>query len=212
MGPTGAVSDGSAFFTLACGTLLAGTLFLLLWRRRTRRMRGLEAELERLRHEAARNLNLDRLTGLSNQAALARRVEEPAAFEGVAAVCDMDNFKEINDRHGHLTGDEILRNVGRLLHASIRDEDEAFRWGGDEFVILFHNQRPEVASKRMADIEARLQDFQARGLGALPISFSWGTAEANGRPLRDALEEADRNMYVRKRERAAGPSGPRPHA
>ena len=62
----------------------------------------------------------------------------------------MDNFKDINDRYGHLAGDEILRNIGHLLQASIRHEDEAFRWGGDEFVILFHNQRPEVARKRMA--------------------------------------------------------------
>ena len=56
-------------------------------------------------------------------------------------VCDMDNFKDVNDRYGHLVGDEILRNIGNLLQSSIRHEDEAFRWGGDEFVILFHNQR-----------------------------------------------------------------------
>jgi diguanylate cyclase (GGDEF)-like protein len=114
----------------------------------------------------------------------------------------MDGFKEINDRHGHLAGDEILRNIGRLLHSSIRDEDEAFRWGGDEFVVLFRDQRPEVASRRMADIEARLRDFQLRGFGTLPISFSWGTAEGRGRALRETLEEADRNMYAMKRRRA----------
>ena len=71
----------------------------------------------------------------------------------------MDNFKDVNDRYGHLVGDEILRNIGNLLQASIRHEDEAFRWGGDEFVILFHNQHSEVASKRMTEIEARLQRF-----------------------------------------------------
>jgi diguanylate cyclase (GGDEF)-like protein len=115
----------------------------------------------------------------------------------------MDNFKDVNDSYGHLVGDEILRNVGHLLQASIRQQDEAFRWGGDEFVVLFQNQLSEVASKRMAEIEARLSGFRVRGVGALPISFSWGTAEANGRDLRAALEEADRNMYARKRERAA---------
>jgi hypothetical protein len=56
----------------------------------------------------------------------------------------------------------------------------------------------------MGEIEARLRDFQVRGYGVLPISFSWGTAEAQGRPLRDALDEADRNMYVLKRKRAGG--------
>jgi len=167
------------------------------------RIRQLEGDLDHLRRETRQTLDLDRLTGLSNQAALNRRVEEASDFGGVVAVCDMDNFKDVNDRFGHLVGDEILRNIGNLLQASIRQEDEAFRWGGDEFVVLFHNQRGEVARKRMAEIELRLRDFRVRGFGSLPISFSWGTAEAWGRTLHDALEEADRNMYALKRMRAA---------
>jgi diguanylate cyclase (GGDEF)-like protein len=116
----------------------------------------------------------------------------------------MDCFKEINDRYGHLVGDEILRHIGHLLQASIRLEDEAFRWGGDEFVVLFHNHPPGVASPRMGEIESRLRDFRVRGFGMLPISFSWGTAEGRGRPLREALDEADRVMYQLKRSRATG--------
>jgi diguanylate cyclase (GGDEF)-like protein len=151
---------------------------------------------------------LDRLTGLFNQAALARRVEESEGFVGVVVVCDMDNFKDINDRYGHLVGDEILRNIGNLLQSSIRHEDEAFRWGGDEFVILFRNQLTDVAARRMADIENRLRDFRVRGLGVLPITFSWGTAETTGLPLREALDTADRNMYTFKRTRS-GANTPR---
>ena len=99
-------------------------------------------------------------------------------------------------------GDEILRNIGNLLKSSIRHQDEAFRWGGDEFVILFYNQLSEVARRRMVDISARLREFRVRGHGVLPISFSWGTAEAGGRSLREALDEADRSMYALKRSRA----------
>ena len=77
-------------------------------------------------------LDIDRLTGLLNQAALARRMESGEPFTGVVAVCDMDNFKSINDQYGHLVGDEILRNIGHLLRSSVRQQDEAFRWGGDE--------------------------------------------------------------------------------
>jgi diguanylate cyclase (GGDEF)-like protein len=102
-------------------------------------------------------------------------------------------------------GDEILRNIGNLLKSSIRHQDEAFRWGGDEFVILFHNQQSEIARKRMQDISARLREFRVRGHGVLPISFSWGTAEAGGRVLREALDEADRAMYVLKRGRERKP-------
>src|SRR5262249_36990999 len=140
--------------------------------------------------------------GLLNQAALLHRTENSTGFDGVVVVCDMDSFNEVNNRYGHLVGDEVLRNIGHLLQASIRHEDEAFRWGGDEFVVLFHNQRLDVARKRMEAIESRLRDFRVRGYGVLPISFSWGTAEANGRTLRDALDEADRSMYALKRSRS----------
>jgi len=166
------------------------------------RLRGLVAEVEDLRRESGHRSDLDALTGLLNQAALSRRVEQPNSLDCVVAVCDMDNFKEVNDRYGHLVGDEILRNVGNLLERSIRQEDEAYRWGGDEFVILFLNQTAEVAGKRMAEIEERLRDFQVRGFGVLPISFSWGVIEARGRPLRQALDEADHAMYALKRSRA----------
>jgi diguanylate cyclase (GGDEF)-like protein len=163
------------------------------------RIRQLAGEVDYLRREAQQRLDLDHLTGLLNQAALSRRVDQAEAFEGVVAVCDMDNFKDVNDRYGHLVGDEILRNIGNLLKSSIRHEDEAFRWGGDEFVILFHNQRTEVARKRMQDISTRLLEFRVRGHGVLPITFSWGTAEAAGRVLREALDEADQTMYALKR-------------
>ena len=166
------------------------------------RIRDLVKELDFLRRETSHTMDLDCLTGLFNQAALARRVEEPEPFDGVVVVCDMDNFKDVNDRYGHLIGDEILRNIGHLLQSSIRHEDMAFRWGGDEFVILFRNQHADVAGRRLAGIENRLRDFRVRGIGVLPISFSWGAAEAHGRPLREALDEADRNIYTLKRARA----------
>jgi diguanylate cyclase (GGDEF)-like protein len=168
------------------------------------RLRDLTTELDHLRREVNHSMDLDRLTGLFNQAALASRVDSTLPFEGVVAVCDMDNFKEINDRYGHLVGDEILRNIGHLLQASIRHEDEAFRWGGDEFVVLFRNQQTRIAAKRMEEIETRLREFRIRGFGVLPISFSWGTADAHDRSLREALDEADRAMYALKRSRAAG--------
>jgi diguanylate cyclase (GGDEF)-like protein len=186
-------------FTLHCVLAFAA---MAMWNEsQIDRIRGLASEVDYLRREAKQRLDLDHLTGLLNQAALAHRVEQPGVFEGVVTVCDMDNFKDVNDRYGHLVGDEILRNIGNLLKSSIRHEDEAFRWGGDEFVILFHNQNSEVARKRMSDISARLREFRVRGHGVLPISFSWGTAEAAGRVLREALDEADRSMYALKRSK-----------
>ena len=189
-------------FTLHCVLAFAA---MAMWSEiQIDRIRDLTGELDYLRREAQNNRDLDRLTGLLNQASLAARVESPEPYEGVVTVCDMDNFKDINDRYGHLVGDEILRNIGNLFRSSIRHEDEAFRWGGDEFVILFRNQPAAVAAKRMNEIEARLQEFRVRGFGILPITFSWGTSETHGRTLREALDEADRSMYVYKRARATG--------
>ena len=187
-------------FTLHC--VLAFAAMAMWSESQIDRIRDLVGELDHMRRESKHTIDLDRLTGLLNQAALARRVEHSGEFEGVVAVCDVDNFKDINDRFGHLVGDEILRNIGNLLQASIRHEDEAFRWGGDEFVILFHNQRADVAAKRMEELETRLRDFRVRGFGILPIRFSWGTSDAQGKPLRDALDRADRAMYTLKRSRS----------
>jgi diguanylate cyclase (GGDEF)-like protein len=166
------------------------------------RLRDLNDELDRVRRETQTSIDLDGLTGLLNQSALATRMDNPDKFAGVVAVCDMDNFKELNDRYGHLVGDEILRNVGHLLQSSIRQEDDAFRWGGDEFVILFGNQNLPVVQSRMQSIQQRLRDFRVRGYGMLPISFSWGTAECAGDSLREALDRADHEMYAFKRARS----------
>jgi diguanylate cyclase (GGDEF)-like protein len=193
---------GETYFDFALHCVLAFAAMAMWSESQIDRIRELNDEVDHLRRENAQGLDLDGLTGLLNQAALARRVEEPGEFDGVVAVCDMDDFKDVNDRYGHLVGDEILRNIGRLLQSHIRHADEAFRWGGDEFVILFRYQHSEVARKRMGDIEARLRDFRVRGVGALPISFSWGTADARGRQLREALGDADRSMYAHKRSRA----------
>jgi diguanylate cyclase (GGDEF)-like protein len=190
-----------AYYDFALHCVMAFSAMAMWSETQMDRLRGLTLEVATLRRENAHRTDLDGLTGLLNQAALARRVETPDVPECVVVVCDMDNFKEVNDRYGHLVGDEILRNVGSLLQRSIRHDDEAYRWGGDEFVILFLRQTTEGAAKRMTEIERRLTDFQVRGFGELPISFSWGVAEGRGQPLRQALDAADHAMYAAKRAR-----------
>ena len=191
----------NSFYDFALLTLLAFAAMAMWIENQRDRIEALSSEMDAVRRDNLKSLDLDRLTGLLNQAALERRLECSEAFAGVVAVCDMDNFKSINDQYGHLVGDEILRNIGHLMRSSIRQEDEAFRWGGDEFVILFSNQNLPVVKSRMLEIRHRLNDFRVRGFGPLPISFSWGAWEAFGGPLRDALDAADRDMYTFKKRR-----------
>jgi diguanylate cyclase (GGDEF)-like protein len=164
-------------------------------------LRSLNEELGRLRKDAAGHLDLDPLTGLHNRSALARWMEEQNGFEGLVVVSDMDDFKQINDGYGHLVGDEILHGVGKLIRSSIRDEDMAFRWGGDEFVIFFHTSETKLVESRMRKIEGHLASFRIRQHGSLPVHFSWGVTTTAGRPLRESVEEADRLMYEAKRTR-----------
>ena len=188
-------------WTLAAGVLLFFCLALFYLRRslqQKRQLRRLEEELARLREEAGQG-DVDPMTGLLNRYAMARWMEEEQDFRGLVAVCDLDDFKVLNDQYGHLVGDEILHGVGKLVQTSIRDQDRAFRWGGDEVVIFFRNLDPEPAEARMRSLEERLQRFQIRSHGPVTIRFSWGIASASGRTLQESLEEADRLMYESKR-------------
>jgi diguanylate cyclase (GGDEF)-like protein len=167
-----------------------------------RRVRALETRLSKVQKSVEDRLNEDPLTGLLNRAALDERMRDDERFTGVVIVIDLDNFKGLNDSLGHLTGDEILRSVGKLIAASIREEDIAFRWGGDEFVILFHDPDRKVAELRMRELAGRLDRFHVRHKGQLSIHFSFGTARTEGRSLSESLEEADRIMLESKRARA----------
>jgi diguanylate cyclase (GGDEF)-like protein len=163
-------------------------------------LRTLNDEIARLRKAASDQVEIDPLTGLHNRAALTRWMEREPEFRGLAVVCDMDDFKPLNDIYGHLVGDEILSGVGRLIRGSIRDDDLAFRWGGDEFVIFFRSEDSEMVQARMRSIEERLRAFHIRQHGQGTVGFSWGLAPVAG-ALRDSLAEADRRMYEAKRGR-----------
>ena len=191
------------YVDLALKTVLAFAAMAMWIENQNERVSQIARELDRVRRENALDGSLDYLTGLLNQDSLRKRIDADENFKGVAAVCDLDDFKSINDRFGHVVGDEVLRNVGNLLRSSVRAEDFAYRWGGDEFAILFSDQEARPAQTRMQGIETRLQDFRVRGYTSLQISFSWGVAEGNGVPLREVLEHADQQMYSQKRARAA---------
>ena len=162
-------------------------------------LRALNEELTRLRKDAEGQSDLDPLTGLKNRSALANWMNIQAEFDGLVVVCDMDDFKQVNDKYGHLVGDEILHGVGKLIRSSIRETDLAFRWGGDEFVIFFHTREAKLVDGRMRKIEEKLASFRIRQHGAFPVHFSWGVTTTAGRPLRECDEEADRLMYESKR-------------
>jgi diguanylate cyclase (GGDEF)-like protein len=196
------VSPDYPAFDFILQALLAFFILILSIEKERARVDELRSEVEELAKAAIGSAEIDHLTGLRNRMALDRLLDEP--FAGVVAVSDLDHFKEINDRFGHLTGDEVLRSVGHLIRSSIRSEDDAFRWGGDEFVILFRHPRLDLARGRMRVLQERLQTFRIRSHGPHPLGLSWGAAEGDQRNLRSVLEQADLQMYEQKRQARAG--------
>ncbi len=110
---------------------------------------------------------------------------------------DLDNFKKFNDTHGHLAGDKVLAGLGEVLASSIRDTDLAFRYGGEEFVVLL----PETAGPEALRQAERVREAFARRTAEAGAAqtLSMGVAQyVQGESLRDFIHRADQAMYKAK--------------
>jgi diguanylate cyclase (GGDEF)-like protein len=156
----------------------------------------------------------DALTGLPNRSALYEKIRDlQAERRGSAGVfaalfLDLDGFKAINDRHGHLVGDEVLRQVGAHLVAAVRASDYVARWGGDEFMVLLVG--PSDA-ERIAETVRRLGRGIDLTLQTTPdpvrAAFSVGLIDDIAPEMTpdDILSHADERMYEHKRLRKTDP-------
>ncbi len=158
-----------------------------------------------------RNLAVhDPLTGVFNrnffQTALNReklRAERYSSSIGFLMV-DIDNFKEINDLYGHLTGDKVLREVASYLTESIRESDYLIRYGGDEFLILLIETGQTAALVRNRIISGGKLAEQTIHLIGSPVTLSIGHSHWNSESaisIRETLAEADHRMYEHKRSK-----------
>ncbi|MBZ5523360.1 MAG: diguanylate cyclase [Acidobacteriia bacterium] len=151
----------------------------------------------------------DFLTGLPNARSLflhldseitrAQRENRPVTV----LVCDLNDFKPINDRFGHLEGNEVLRKIAACLRNSCREYDYVARMGGDEFVLVLPGLGPGDADERMAHIGALIEATANNHPSAAGLSASLGKATYpdDGESAEDILGEADRSMYRAKRLR-----------
>ena len=162
----------------------------------------LEAEVRALK-ERVRELEAcaerDPLTGTLNRRGFEREFERIIAdldrygTRAALIYLDLDDFKSINDRHGHAAGDEVLRQVATTLCRTLRASDSVARLGGDEFAVLLYNMTERGAIARAAALK-----------GAIPATVPVSTGVATFRPGEKAavvLARADAVMYTLKRER-----------
>jgi diguanylate cyclase (GGDEF)-like protein len=201
---------------LASGTaVLLGLIALMLYaiNRKIRRevaLRGqVEAELQRIAYN-------DALTGLPNRLQFFERADQLLKRErrdqGRLALCfiDLNDFKKINDQHGHLAGDAVLSQIGQRLRRAVRESDIVARFGGDEFVVLFDNLDTPADLPRLVDhLQSAIRlPIDHQGV-TLHSGASIGTAlfPDDGDQIDALLSHADQAMYRRKPAARSSPKG-----
>jgi diguanylate cyclase (GGDEF)-like protein len=129
----------------------------------------------------------------------ARRSEDPVAL----LVLDLDGFKQINDRSGHLEGNRVLRGVAAGLKSACREYDYVARMGGDEFVVLLPGVRPLDIEPKLAQFRQVVAQVSSHSMndGLLTVSIGVASFPHDGKDAEQLLAEADRRMYHEKRTR-----------
>lgn len=207
VGHASAPMIGDLIAELGLWALAAVFILGVMWQIRQHRADSQESEARA--NELAR---VDELTGLGNRRAFeeamateiarSRRGDEPLSL----LLCDLDSFKKINDVHGHLAGDECLRQVAETLRDELRGADVCFRWGGDEFVVVLSGTLELAALEVAARIERHVAGACARPDGS-PLTVTCGHATLlDWMSGADLVEVADTALLERKRRANAQPA------
>ena len=164
----------------------------------------LEAKVNRiisernLRKELSRLSITDSLTGLFNQRHFYSRLKEEItraqrqSHSLALILLDLDHFKAYNDTYGHLAGDEVLRNLGRIINKNIREGvDSGYRYGGDEFAVILIDADLSVAS----EIGKRIQNALLQGNFTASVGYA---TFVDGMTEKELVSEADKNLYKAK--------------
>ncbi|ALN20223.1 sensor domain-containing diguanylate cyclase [Ectopseudomonas mendocina] len=162
--------------------------------------------IRRYQQRIAALATTDSLTNLPNRRGFELHVEQALqeAQRDSSPLCavmlDLDNFKQINDRHGHLAGDVVLRSFAERLRAALRQSDILCRWGGEEFILLLKNTDRHAAHELAEKLRQHCADQRyPMGGEALQVTVSLGLSQWQpGEALHDLLGRTDRALYRAK--------------
>ena len=180
---------------------------------RVTRIVGVSVEITERKHaeaQLARAVVLDPLTGVLNRRGLEGSVSDaisnPDASGRIALiVIDLDDFKAINDAHGHQIGDAVLLRVAQQLQASVSSDEVVARLGGDEFALILSVDDEADLERRVALLRRGLAGDQSHAGIELRVGASVGSALwTNGLTRSDLVSRADAEMYRHKRTSGAG--------
>jgi diguanylate cyclase (GGDEF)-like protein len=181
--------------------------------RTAQRILTLEHSLRAVIEEKARQATTDTLTGANNRRYfvrhLSREIKRARRFEGVLSLLmlDIDHFKQINDRHGHAVGDQVLQQFAQRIVMNLREYDWFARLGGEEFAVVLPQTTLEDAGKVAEKLRRHVADTPMRcGTLSVPVTVSIGGVELHClNPLEEPtvdrlLDIADRCLYASKEE------------
>jgi diguanylate cyclase (GGDEF)-like protein len=136
-------------------------------------------------------------TRLEEELQRAQRHKTPVAL----LMIDIDNFKEINDRFGHIAGDTVVRGIAEILRRSLRKFDLCSRFGGDEFAIVMPGSGPESAGHIAERVRQRIQEYKPEDseLKEVGVTVSIGLSVTYDLSARELIGRADQAMYAAKR-------------
>ncbi|WP_426448416.1 sensor domain-containing diguanylate cyclase [Paenibacillus sp. S-38] len=157
-----------------------------------------------LQHRADRmseQARTDPLTGLANRACLEERVAEDAAGNHLYSllVLDIDHFKSVNDVYGHQMGDEALVHLARILNLEAGEENLAFRYGGEEFVVLLPGKGLEEGLHLAERIRSRMECSVSPTGNPITVSIGAAACPRHGQIFGEVFERADQALYHAKR-------------
>jgi diguanylate cyclase (GGDEF)-like protein len=167
-----------------------------------------EVELARAKlDDMARAADEDMLLPILNRRAFVREITRFTSFaaryntSSSLIYIDLNNFKAVNDAHGHAAGDEVLRHISATILGQIRESDVFARIGGDEFGVILAHVTADQAAKKGESLVKALNDNPPKIDGKpVPLSFSYGIYELRAGETPDsAMQHADRAMYAQKR-------------
>lgn len=169
--------------------------------RHTTRLASLVIGERRRTHDLRRRAVTDPLTGLANRSGLDLRLDE-ASGPVTVAIVDLDDFKPVNDTHGHDTGDAVLRVVAERLRHGVRERDLAVRFGGDEFAVVFaEDTRPADAARTAERLVGAIEQPIALD-GGVTVTVGASVGVATAAPC-EVTRLADAALYEAKRAKRA---------
>ena len=163
-------------------------------------LRQKQIDLTNINNRLKTKSELDPLTKILNRRAFTERLGGRNLFLNSFSIIiiDIDNFKIVNDTHGHSVGDSVLVELSEIINKSIRERDVFARWGGEEFILLVHAEKEVNAESIAEKIRIEIETFNFTTVKNITVSLGVCTPRSEKESFDEIFEKADKSLYQAK--------------